>query len=775
MSDDRRVVMILAGLLAMTPAQALAQGEQPAVDAGELEDAEGGMTDDELLEDELLEDDELLDEDPGEGDEGGVKIDAVEVEFSPDAIARDSGSVTTLDEDALEAFEYDDPEKILQQVPGVYVRSEDGFGLRPNIGLRGASSERSKKVTLMEDGILFGPAPYAAPAAYYFPLMTRMTDVEVFKGPSAILFGPQTIGGAVNLRTRTIPAYGHVWGVDAAAGSLPSGKLHAYYGWGGETFGVLAEAVHLESAGFKEIDGVEGGGDTGFSKTEGMLKARLNTSGEGEVFQLVEVKLGGAREVSNETYLGLTDADLRATPNRRYVASALDRMEWWRTQAELRYELEVGDWLDVSAVAYRNDMSRAWLKFNRFSDGTDAADVLAAPDTARNQVYFETLTGQVDNDPATRMGIGTNARRFVSQGVQAQARVLGAIGGLENKLEVGARLHADHIERDHDQRDYDVVGGQLQEAGDLEVTADNRGEATALALHVVDQLDVWRFTFTPGFRAEIIGTGFEDRLAGTSSQANQVALLPGFGALMELPGGFELVGGVHRGFSPVGPGQPEEVDPEYAINSEFGARYARAASQTQVEAIGFTSAYSNVTGQCAFSSGCAPEDLDRQFNGGEAFIWGVEAVAAHTLEAPGGLSFPLRATYTFTDARFQSAFRSTNPQFGDVEVGDALPYVPTHQASGQFGLRWSGGVSLNVGATYVDRMREEASQGEDGTFTDAYTMLDALVGWSPVETVQIYVRGDNLLDAAPIVSRRPYGARSIRPRFGQLGVKWTVD
>ena len=73
------------------------------------------------------------------------------------------GAVQRLGEEELERFSYDNPDAVVQQVPGAYVRQEDGFGLRPNIGLRGVSSERSSRITLMEDGILFGPAPYAAP------------------------------------------------------------------------------------------------------------------------------------------------------------------------------------------------------------------------------------------------------------------------------------------------------------------------------------------------------------------------------------------------------------------------------------------------------------------------------------------------------------------------------------------------------------------------------------------------------------------------------------
>jgi outer membrane receptor for Fe3+-dicitrate len=122
-----------------------------------------------------------------------------------DGTPRVAGSAHRVDEETLERFEYDNVERVLAEVPGVSTRGEDGYGLRPNIGMRGASSDRSAKVTLMEDGVLFAPAPYAAPAAYYFPMSTRLVGVEVFKGPAATRFGPQTVGGAINLLTRRVP------------------------------------------------------------------------------------------------------------------------------------------------------------------------------------------------------------------------------------------------------------------------------------------------------------------------------------------------------------------------------------------------------------------------------------------------------------------------------------------------------------------------------------------------------------------------------------------
>ena len=68
------------------------------------------------------------------------------------------GARAELTKEALEREEHDDLHKVLRSIAGVYLRDEDGYGLRPNIGMRGAAADRSAKVTLMEDGVLIAPA-----------------------------------------------------------------------------------------------------------------------------------------------------------------------------------------------------------------------------------------------------------------------------------------------------------------------------------------------------------------------------------------------------------------------------------------------------------------------------------------------------------------------------------------------------------------------------------------------------------------------------------------
>jgi Fe(3+) dicitrate transport protein len=689
---------------------------------------------------------------------------------NPERLARTGGAAHRFGEEDLEALEYDDPTAILLQVPGVAVRQEDGFGLRPNIGIRGATAERSKKITLMEDGILFAPAPYSAPAAYYFPIVSRMIGVEVFKGPAGVRFGPHTVGGAVNWVSRDIPGKTS-GGFDVNAGSYFTGKAHGWFGSSNDWGGFLVEGVQWQSNGFKELDD---GGNTGFRKTEFMAKGRLNTDPAARVYNAIELKLGYSQERSEETYVGLTDADFAENPYRRYPSSALDNMEWWRTQAELRHRLEVGNELVVENVVYRNDFQRDWFKLNRFADGSQLFDVLLDP-TGRRGVFYDILRGAEDTvGPDESLRLGNNGRQFASQGVQSTTdwRVKG--DGWANSLEVGARLHMDWIERFHTERNFQMIGGELQREGDERfVTADNRGEATALALHVLDQVDIGDLSFSPGLRFEHIVTTFRNELTGGDPiEATQTVLIPGAGAYWEFVDTVGVLAGVNRGFSPAAPGNDPNLSPETSVNYEAGVRHFDAESGQLIELVGFFSDYSNFTGQCTNSSGCDPEDIDEQFNVGEVDIYGAEAVVATAFGLPANWEIPMRLSYTLTFSEFRNGFDSASPALSRVEPGDELPYVPRHQGSLRVGGQHpDGGATLAF--TYVSEMREEASAGDEGLRTDPYLMVDLLASyrvWGPVE---VYGKVENMLNAQPIVSRRPYGARPLRPFMAALGVRAT--
>lgn len=74
-----------------------------------------------------------------------------------------TGSAYYISPEEIRKFGYTDINRMLKAVPGVNMYEEDGFGLRPNISLRGTKAERSERISIMEDGILAAPAPYSAP------------------------------------------------------------------------------------------------------------------------------------------------------------------------------------------------------------------------------------------------------------------------------------------------------------------------------------------------------------------------------------------------------------------------------------------------------------------------------------------------------------------------------------------------------------------------------------------------------------------------------------
>lgn len=703
--------------------------------------------------------------DPTTPAEEAATPDPVEITIAGTRIARTPGSAQVIKQDQLERFEYDDPHAALMKVPGVYVRQEDGVGLRPNIGIRGGNPDRSKKVTLMEDGVLFGPAPYSAPAAYYFPLLTRMVAIKVIKGPSAIAFGPQTVGGAIDFITRSIPV-APSGGVDLGLGQYGYTKAHAHFGASNEQFGFVVEGVRVHSDGFKELSGA----DTGFTRNEWMVKTSYLLDPQAPTGHQFQLKLGYSDEVSNETYLGLTDDDFDENPNLRYPASALDQMKNHRTSLVLAHEVGAADasW-KLSSNAYRNDYARVWRKVNRFR-GASISDVLADPESPANAEYYAVLTGEADSVAAGQtLLIGPNDRRFVSEGLSSKLELQASTGQLEHRVEAGGRLHYDSIVRRHSEAGFLMQDGSLvPEDTAPSFTAANEASTLALALYATDAVSWHDLTVTPGLRAEIIGSELTDRLANDQSTNSLVALMPGVGAYYAITEAFGLLGGVYRGFSPPPPGESDAA-PEYSLNYEAGARLSDGPSQ--LETIAFYNDYQNLTNICTFSGGCSDAELDRQFDAGAARIYGLESYLAHDF-VWGSVRFPLTGAYTYTEGVFDTTFTSADPIYGDVEAGDEIPYLPRHQASGTFAVEWSH-AGASVAANYVSEMREEAGSApyEDSLVTEDLFTLDVGSKVMPVKWLTIYGNVRNLLDTQNIASRRPYGARPNAPRWVQIGAK----
>ncbi len=678
------------------------------------------------------------------------------------------GSAHVIGQAQLEVHNYNDVHRVLRQVPGVNIQEEDGFGLRPNIGIRGTGVERSQKITLMEDGVLIAPAPYAAPAAYYSPTVGRMESLEVRKGTSAVRQGPHTTGGVINYRSTSIPE-SFSGKAELALGTDGLLRTHAYAGDSNQRLGWLVEGYQLSSDGFKQLDTAD---STGFDLTDLVAKFRLSSRSDAKIYQAAELKLGWNQQDGAETYLGLTAEDFERTPYRRYAGSSADRIDTEHNQFQLSYFAQLSPRFDLTAVVYNNEFSRNWHKLQSVN-GLGLNAVLNDPQN--HSAEISVLRG--DLNAVDSLSVRNNRRDYFSRGVSAS---LGAHvdGRIRHDLEVGVRVHRDEEDRFQEEDLYNMSFGQplLSSLGAPGSQSNRVASANAIAVFFEDSFSFGKWTVTPGARYEVIDLerqdyGRSDPVRGSEprSTTNRVRqLVPGVRVQHVVNERNLWFAGLYQGFSPPTPGSNERVEPEESDNIEIGWRYS--GRKLAAEVTGFYSNYGNLLGTDTLSSG--GDGTGNQFNGGSALVQGLEAAATWELRPSQSAQVPLRLVYTYTDTEFLSSFETNFADWApQVERGDELPYVPKHQLT--LGAtwnspRWSVGIDGNLNGA----MRTLAGAGaipSDSGIPSRWTWDLAIE--RDLSSYRLFLQVRNLTDNTYLVARRPAGLRPGMPRTVVVGVK----
>ena len=697
------------------------------------------------------------------------EVESVTIIGTKDDVKDLPGSGAVILNDDLQKAMDTDIQKILTAVPGIYMRTEEGYGLRPNISIRGTAIERSGKVTIMEDGVLVAPSPYTSSAAYYFPTTGRIHSVEVLKGPAVVSQGPQTIGGAINLISTPIPEVNSGKFVQEI-GENAMARTHAYYGASQGNFGALVEVHEHSSDGFDSIANV--GGDTGFDKSDLMIKARYSSGNHTVTFKRVDLE-----EDSNQSYVGLSQASFMANPRMRYGATAYDKMMNDGEQTSLTY---VGDFdnFDVVFTSWQNDYHRDWFKVSDFNNDKEHGE-----QDDINELISDANNGSanaqaiLDGQLPVEIEYKHNNRYYTNEGYQFTVST--EIG--VHALTVGYRDMEDSESRiqAHEYADQAADGSLSALYGYVGLSGSNNRlrESSATSYYLEDTMDFGKLALTVGFRSEEYDQ--RHRRWGEGAGPNLTAVritsvrdtfaendhnTSSFGATYELSETTTLVAGFHEGMTPMFGADPEEAD-----NMELGVRYSEGT--TNIEAFYFASDYSRLAAECTLVSGASCDaDESAVFSGGEAEVSGLEFSGSWMLQGDNGVVYPISVNYTSTDATFKNS--SSSDYFGTVAAGDDLPYIPDSQSSIVVGFINDNGLSGNARLVNVG---SSCSLAACGTYNEieAHSYLDLNLRKALNDSMSIYLILENTLDSEDLISRAPSeGARSQKPRIMKVGFSY---
>ena len=668
--------------------------------------------------------------------------------------ARIGGAASVVKADDIQNARAFNINEVLRRVPGVFAREEEGFGLRPNIGIRGLNPTRSTKVLLLEDGLPLAYSPYGDNASYYHPTIERFSSLEVLKGSAQIGFGPHTVGGVVNYLTPN-PTPELSAKLRAATGTdgyaQVYGEVGNTFGADGAETGVLLQFVH------KQAEGARAHMD--FEVQDYNLKVVQQLGAQ----QALTFKVSHYQEDSDVPYSGLTAAEYAANPRANPFVN--DKFQAERTGLSLVHHWALAELVQLDTALYHSEFHRDWWRqsSNSAQRPSDSSDPACA-----------SMTNLLTN-------CGTEGRLRDYEVFGFEPRL--AVGHRLGEFKLGLRYQEE--EQDRLQINTDTATGRKPGTSiNGGVRENNERDVEVLSWFIENSFTFGAVTVTPGVRHEDIDYSRSNNLNNAAGSSNVTETLAGLGATLQLVSGAVLFAGIHEGFSPPrvedvisnSNGTSIDLDSEQSLNSEIGIRYANDRNLS-VEAALFRMDFANQIVPASIAGGTGATLT----SAGETLHGGAELMASWELDRDFSANVfnPfVNLSWTWVNDAEYTGVRTSSVTPGVSVHGNRLPYTPEHTLALTAGVALHKGLRAQVELVHVAEMysddlnsRAVAANGQRGLIPQ-YTVYNLSVNYrAPASAWTVFLAGKNLTDKLFVVDM----SRGLIPgmqRTWQAGVEW---
>lgn len=698
-----------------------------------------------------------------------LELPTVEIVGEDNNLKRLPGAVNVLKQEELFKSHVFNINEALRKVPGVNVRDEEGFGMRPNIGIRGINPSRSTKTLLLEDGIPLSYAPYGDNASYYHPPVERFSSIEILKGPSQILYGPQTITGTINYLTPNPPSKPGGF-LSFTGGTRDYFNGHFNYGGTYKNFGGLLDIMHKESDGARDNTN----SDINDFNIKGVYDIDANNA--------ITLRANYFQEDSQLTYSGITDAEANSF-GLQYNPFKNDNIKTDRYGTSLTHQLSFNDDIMLTTNVYWSHFHRDWWRQASTTTDSQCGDDFREIRLAGGQV-----------NPDTCNSIQGRLRDYYSYGVEPRLHINHQTFGIDNEFDIGFRTHFEEQFRTQANSEF-LAGG-------TDISENNERETDAYSGYVQNKFIIDDWSLTPGVRIEHIDFSRANLLTGDRGKISLTEVLPAFGATYSPNDQITGFFGFHGGFAPPrvedsisNSGTLIDVGPEKSWNYEVGIR-TKPYTGAKLDATLFHADFQQQNAVGSIAGGSTPLAV------GEALYQGAELSARQDFGTFFNTEHNVyfQAAYTWVaNAEMTSAFQCLGSSSdcdgvtarglanGDF-IGNRLPYSPEHNLTATIGYSHPSGFDIHLETVYVGKQYGDflnlktgadhpdgptsnaARSGQFGQIDD-YVVLNVGTTYhaKPLNT-DFFVSLKNLLDETYIVDRTR-GILPGSPRLVQAGFK----